>query len=392
MIIKGASVLRDKAVIYLIDRCDYGVPEWAGVGVMNRVAGEGVATFLVAPLTAAEASQVYLACKEVVSIPELSADLSGWARIYARSILFFKLCRVLYDFSHEYSELVVHTHGLVAGFWGRWAAWLVGNCHTIHTVYRFGFAAPIKAYQWWYEYVLEYVTSWVTSEYICVNQKDRALGIRLFPFFAKRCAVIKPAVDWQEFFMPQPSSVHKIPATPIVIGTILDNGASQENTLYAFLRLMHFLHQKGVPVRGEIIGNDAWRTAIAYWLLERDMAGQVRILGWQAQTAPLIRTWHVFVHASTHEGHLAQLVQARLSWVPVVVYDVGGSDEIIKHEKNGLVVECGNEDALAKAVYRVLVDRALYERLASHEENFNEHNEAAVCLRHVKLYRNIAGE
>ncbi len=393
MAIHAARSLSNRAVVYIVDTTLLGAPERAAILVMNRVAQEGVPTFLVAPVSPEEASGMVLRCNEVFSIPELGQQLNRFTRWYYRVVAFVKICRVLFDLSQEYTDLVVHTHGTVAGLLGRWAAWCTGIGHTIHTVYAFSFGPYMKVYRWWAAYVLEYVTSWVTSEYICLTAKDRALGIQLLPFFAKRCAVIRPSVDWQEFYTPEPAgSVMRLPANPVVVGVVLDSGNTQEATLYTFLRLVERLHTMGVPLRGEVIGDGPWRWQATQWLLERGLHGLVVFSGWSAQTAAVIKAWHIFVHCSVSDVLSVAVVQARLSWVPVVAYASGGVDELIKNDKSGLLVTIDDEKALFKAVYKVIIDRPLYERLATHHDSFNDYSEGAVSVRHIKLYRNNLSE
>jgi len=393
MSIQGVRSLSTRAVVYIVDTVTLGVPERAALTVMNRVAQEGVPTFLIAPVSTEEASGMLLRCNEIFSIPELGRPSNRFVAGYHRLVGFLKICRVLYDLSQEYTDLVVHTHGTVAGFWGRWAAWSCGIGHTIHTVYQFGFGPYMQAYQWWLAYVTEYITSWVTSEYVCLTTKDRSLGIRLLPFFAKRCAVIRSSVDWQQFYTPEPSgSVMRLPANPVVIGIVLEAGSTQEQSLYTFLHLIEKLHQMGVPIKGEVIGDGSWRWKSTQWFLERGLHGMVSILGWQAQTAAVIKTWHIFVHCSVAEQPSVAVVQARLSWVPVVAYATGGVDEVIKNEKSGLLVAVDDEKSLFNAVYRVIIDRPLYEKLATHHDSLVDYSEAAVCGRYIKLYRNNLSE
>ncbi len=394
MSIKGARALEQRALIYIMDTCVPGTQAHAGLAVMQGMHGEGVATFLLAPVTPQQVIDQCIQCTEIFSIPEMQPRSTGVMRWYAFVLAFLKICRVLSDLTIQYPDVIVHTQGTVAGFLGRWAAWCVGVQHSVHTVYTFACAPGMKAYRWWLAYIAEYCTSWITSEYICVRTSDRAYGAQLFPFFHARSTVIRPAVDWQKFYVPEPMKTQeRMMSTPIVVGMVLDASArDQQQTLYLFLRLIKGLYDKGVPVRGEVVGDSAWRWYATRWLLEAGAPDIVRVLGWQAHTAAVMGTWHVFVQCSLSEPMPVSVIKARLSWVPVVAYASGGVDEIIVHEKNGLLVDVADEAALFAAVYRVLIDRPLYERLTTHQESMNEFNEAVVCLRHWRLYKSIAVE
>jgi len=391
MKVLGARALRDKAIVYVIDSLEQGCLERSGLAVMNRVAREGGATFLVASVSPEEAAGMQLACHDVFSIPELASTQAGFARFRSGLVAFVKMCRVLYDLSSCYGEVIVHTHGIRAGFIGRWAAWLTGAGQTVHTVYQYPFHNGQKAYVWWAGYIAEYATSWVTSQYLCFSSKDKALGSRLLPYFSKRALLVGMPIDWKHFYTPELElSSRRVPASPIVIGMVLDPGFFEREALYAFARLIESLAGMGVPVVGQVVGMISWRWEYTQWLLEAGLQNMVHLLGWQAQQPETFRNWHVAVSCSLSDASMPGLVQARLLWVPVVSYATGGVRDVITHDKNGLLVAPGDEAALFKAVYKILIDRPLYERLASQGEDLNRYSEGAVAVRHVKLYKSVA--
>lgn len=65
------------------------------------------------------------------------------------------------------------------------------------------------------------------------------------------------------------------------------------------------------------------------------------------------------------EGHPGAIMEAFMAGVPVVATDWPGPCEIVEHGVNGLIVPRGDADAFAAAVRRLVVDRALRERLAA---------------------------
>jgi glycosyltransferase involved in cell wall biosynthesis len=70
------------------------------------------------------------------------------------------------------------------------------------------------------------------------------------------------------------------------------------------------------------------------------------------------------------------LKEAMAVGVPVVTTQLGGIEELVAHEKTGLLVPAGDVEALAKALQRLLTDVELRQRLANQarrviEERFN---------------------
>jgi glycosyltransferase involved in cell wall biosynthesis len=71
-----------------------------------------------------------------------------------------------------------------------------------------------------------------------------------------------------------------------------------------------------------------------------------------------------FVLPSRSEGWTLSIIEAMASRVPVIMTDVGFAGEVIKHEKNGLVVPVDGEKALTQALELLMSNVALRKRLS----------------------------
>jgi glycosyltransferase involved in cell wall biosynthesis len=78
----------------------------------------------------------------------------------------------------------------------------------------------------------------------------------------------------------------------------------------------------------------------------------------------------VFVLPSIQEGQGIVLLEAQASGKPVVAFDVGGVNEAVRNQETGLLVEVGNEDALADALLKLLTDKELSEKMGSNGRRF----------------------
>jgi glycosyltransferase involved in cell wall biosynthesis len=65
------------------------------------------------------------------------------------------------------------------------------------------------------------------------------------------------------------------------------------------------------------------------------------------------------------EGLGVVLLEAMNYSVPVIASDIGGITDIVQHDRTGLLVPPGDEGALAHALTRVLLDKAVADRLAA---------------------------
>ena len=102
----------------------------------------------------------------------------------------------------QHPHLIVHTHSTKAGIIGRWAAFFAGIKKRIHTIHGYGFHAHQNKILWVSIYLIEFITSLITTHYVCVSSEDVKTGIKLFPHFSGKHSIIRAAVDWDQFFIP----------------------------------------------------------------------------------------------------------------------------------------------------------------------------------------------
>jgi glycosyltransferase involved in cell wall biosynthesis len=137
------------------------------------------------------------------------------------------------------------------------------------------------------------------------------------------------------------------------------------------LRAMPLLHENGT-LRLHIVGDGdkaaAWKR-LAHELQLRDTVifhGAISTEELQAQyaNADVFVLPAIFDERGDTEGLGVVLVEALSFRTPVVASNVGGIPDVIIHEQTGLLVKEKDPAALATAIHRLLVERALAESLA----------------------------
>jgi glycosyltransferase involved in cell wall biosynthesis len=86
------------------------------------------------------------------------------------------------------------------------------------------------------------------------------------------------------------------------------------------------------------------------------VAGRVQFLGVRRDVPDLLRAADVFTLPSVSEAASLTLLEAMASGLPAVVTDVGGNPELVRHEREGLLVPRGDAAALAAALGRLIDD------------------------------------
>jgi glycosyltransferase involved in cell wall biosynthesis len=121
---------------------------------------------------------------------------------------------------------------------------------------------------------------------------------------------------------------------------------------------------------------------------ESGIAPHVRFLGFQNDMPEVYASYDVFVLPSREEATPLCLLEAMAVGVPVIATPVGGVPAIIESSDVGLLVQPGNDAALAEAILRVLGDPALACRLAANGQRrvSQEFSSAKMAGRYIELY------
>jgi L-malate glycosyltransferase len=98
----------------------------------------------------------------------------------------------------------------------------------------------------------------------------------------------------------------------------------------------------------------------------------------------------VLLVPSRFEGFGLVAAEAMLYQTPVVAFDSGGIVEVVENNKTGFVVEAGNTDEMAKAVFWLLNDQKLYQNFAFRSrERIRKHFSFDRYLTEVSLLYDI---
>ena len=86
------------------------------------------------------------------------------------------------------------------------------------------------------------------------------------------------------------------------------------------------------------------------------------------------------------------IIEAFACGLPVVTSRAGGIPYVVQHERNGLLVECGDHEGLAAAALRLLEDPVLAQRLIAEglRDVEQQYTWGAVSDRWAALYRRLA--
>jgi glycosyltransferase involved in cell wall biosynthesis len=326
--------------------------------------------------------------KNVFLLRSLKREV-GIKTLFYELASFYQMIKQMRKLKKKYKNIVVHTHSTKAGLMGRWAAFFARIKKRVHTVHGFGFHEHQSTLGWYTNFLLEYLTNFITTHYVCVSHADQKIGIQYFRKFEKKSSIIRAAVEWDKFY--QPALLDKKPKK-FIFGTV-SCCKPQKNLgdlLMAFKKMHDSLKDENKSrVELQIIGDGTERATLEEWVKKNEMKKKILFLGWQTNVARWMRTWNVFVMSSLWEGLPCSVVEARLSKLPVISYRIAGIPEVITDTKNGFLVDAGNWKTLAQRMQYIIENRSTYDRMSVYQDNLFDFSNAVMIKKHISLYKNL---
>lgn len=224
------------------------------------------------------------------------------------------------------------------------------------------------------------------------NPDDRRMLVESKTILPERTALIRGSgVDIQRF-RPSPEPADGSVVVTLVARMLRDKG------IFEFVEASRLLRKKGVHFRAVLIGmpDPDNPTSIPASQLEAWQAEG--LVEWWGQNDDIPGVWaqsHIAVLPSAYgEGVPMSLIEAAACGRPIITTDMPGCREIVRHEKNGLLVPVKDYQALADAIFRLIESPDLRRKMGQEGRKLveKEFAESVVVTQTLELYQSILGE
>ena len=151
------------------------------------------------------------------------------------------------------------------------------------------------------------------------------------------------------------------------------------------------IRQKRSDVKLVLVGPDAYEGHIHRLVSQRGLDDHVLFLGSRKDVDQLLSIFDVFCLTSQYEGMPLSILEAMASRIPVIGTDVLGINEVIHHEKNGMLVPAGDDQSLAQSILHLLENEDLRERVATAGQDYvrTHFNIDDKIIQYDRLFRSL---
>ncbi len=345
--------------------------------------------------------------KEVAAV-ETDEGVSTHVIEMTRSITPFKdliATYQLYKFIKKERPFIVHTHTPKAGTLGMLAARLAGVPHRLHTIAGLPLLEA-RGLKRWLLNTVEKIT-YANASLILPNSFGLLDIIKTHRFTtASKLKVIgkgsSNGIDTDHF------NINKIENQTL---SQLKHSLGITDTDFVFIFVGRLVADKGI---NELINafkrlNEVYQNTklllVGSFETELDplkpstiehIASNTSILsaGWQNDVRPYFAISNALAFPSYREGFPNVVMQASAMQLPCIVTDINGCNEIITHEKNGLIIPPKNEDALYRAMSTLMLDRSKCDIFAkaSRDNIIKNYKREFIWDELLKLYQSLEAD
>lgn len=129
------------------------------------------------------------------------------------------------------------------------------------------------------------------------------------------------------------------------------------------------------------VGDGDMREEIKRAAEQRGLAGRVELNGVTNQVFERIHKSALFVMSSEYEGMPNALIEAMCIGLPVISTKVSGATDVIENGVNGMLVDCGDEEALECSIRKMILDEELRNKCGSNASKLAEQLEVNAIVQ-----------
>ena len=164
-----------------------------------------------------------------------------------------------------------------------------------------------------------------------------------------------------------------------------------EKGIDVLLQAWYLVHQQAPQARLIIVGSGYLQAQLECMAKELGIAASIEFAGLQSDVPGQLHRGSLAVLPSRWEGMPNALLEAMACGLPCVATRVSGSEDIIQHGVNGLLVESEDYQDMAQALLTLLRDPGLAQKYGrnARETVERQYSFEQVMDRYVQLYQRI---
>jgi glycosyltransferase involved in cell wall biosynthesis len=164
--------------------------------------------------------------------------------------------------------------------------------------------------------------------------------------------------------------------------------------IFDILHIFDQLHAKHPNTRLILLGDGDARAELEAHSKTLASCSHIEFLGFRDDRLTLLKSFDLFVMTSTLEGIPRCLMEATAASIPVAAYNIAGIDQLIEHEKTGLLAPLGEKSELQGYWETLLFNQEHATELAANAKEFVYQHYSAnrMAREYTELFEQLVTE
>ncbi len=297
---------------------------------------------------------------------------------------FFQVFKVLKKINPD----IVHTHSSKAGIIGRMIAFILKVPVIIHSVHGFSFSPFQSFLKRNFFMVSEKIVSKLTTHFIFVSNDDIKLA-KQKKLVKDNYTLIRSGFQIGRFSKKSSGLTYirkkyNIKDKDFVCGVIAP--FKPQKGLFHLIEIASMILKKRKDIIFFIAGDGKLREEIEHRLKKKGILENFRLPGFMFDIENAIDIFDIGISTALWEGLPQSLIQMRLKKKPIVASNISGNIEVIKHNKNGYLIDVFDYRKFSEKILFLVNNKKERERLSNFKEDFSEWDADFMVKAQERLY------
>lgn len=164
--------------------------------------------------------------------------------------------------------------------------------------------------------------------------------------------------------------------------------------IFDLLDIFDSLQQKHGNLELKLLGDGDQRKELEQYTQKLASRPAIEFLGFRNDRLEWLQSFDLFAMTSTLEGIPRCLMETMAIGVPVAAYNIPGIDQLVIHDKTGVLAPLGDKQALAQQWERLLFDNEFSRSITDNARDFvwNNFSGARMAKEYSDLFREMVGK
>ncbi len=266
---------------------------------------------------------------------------------------------------NEYNFDIIHSHGGVAGFYGRLLKRHNQNISSVHTFHGINYINYDNFFVKNLSKTVEQYLVQFTDLTICVSDSDYKIAIENKIADADKTVVIKNGIDISRFANnPRNEKLKEslgLTKEHFVVGNV--SKFSHQKNQRLIIQASYYLLKKYPEMRFVLVGDGPMLKKMKEYARESELDSYITFAGERTNITDYYSIFDIFALPSFWEGLPIVLLEAMAARVPVVCSNISSHLEIVKNNYSALTVNPYEADELISKVSMLYKNPELREKL-----------------------------